>query len=60
MFTVSMMCFVLGLVSFMRDSVTWQMPLWASVALTAVGAIGMLVSRRPAHSANRIQKQRSF
>lgn len=56
MFTVSMMCFVLGLVSFMRDSVTWQMPLWASFALTVAGAIGMLVSWRPAHASNRIQK----
>lgn len=56
MFTVSMMFFMLGVVSFMRDSVTWQMPLWASVALTAAGAIGMLASRRPAHSSNRIQK----
>lgn len=56
MFTVSMMCFVLGLVSFMRDSVTWQMPLWASVALTAAGAIGMLASRRLVHASNRIQK----
>lgn len=60
MFTVSMMCFVLGLVSFMRDSVTWQMPLWASVALTAVGAIGMLISRRKLYSPDRIQKNRSF
>lgn len=54
MFFAFLMCLALGLVSFIHDSVSWQMPLWASFTLTGLGAVGLLSSRLRA--TNGVQK----
>lgn len=55
MFVVSLMCLVLGMVGFIHDSVSWQMPVWLAVSMTVTGATGMLFSARP-KAANVVKK----